>query len=60
VSDLGNLAKQLSALEAKLGPITVAVVKASGQTVFLTEELAQALRLGSQQELPLTCPPNSR
>jgi len=60
VSDLGNLAKQLSALEAKLGPITVAVVKASGRTVFLTEELAQALRLGSQQELPLTCPPNSR
>jgi hypothetical protein len=60
VSDIGNLAKQLSALEAKLGPITVAVVKASGRTVFLTEELSQALRLGSQQELPLTCPPNSR
>jgi hypothetical protein len=60
VSDLGNLARQLSALEAKLGPVRVAVVKAPGRTVFLTEELSQALRLGSQQELFLTCPSNSR
>ena len=58
VPNLGNLAKQLSALEAKLGSVSVAVVKAPGRAVFLTEELSQAL--GSQQELSLTCPSNSR
>lgn len=60
VPDLVNLAKQLSALEARVGPIRVAVVKAPGRTVFLTEELSQALGLGSQQELSFTCPSNSR
>lgn len=41
--DLGYLARQLSALEPKLGAVTVGVIKARGRTVFLTEELMQAL-----------------
>ena len=43
VLDLNNLARQLSALESKLGVVTVGVIKAPGRTVFLTEELVQAL-----------------
>ena len=59
VPDLGNLIGQLSALDtSKLGPVSVAVIKAPGRTIFLTEELSQALE--SQQEFPLSCAPNSR
>jgi len=59
VPDLANLVRCLSALEAsKLGPVSVAVIKAPGRTVFLTEELFRDL--GSQEELTLTCATNSR
>jgi hypothetical protein len=59
VPDLGNLIRQLSALDtSKIGPVSVAVIKAPGRTVFLTEELSQALK--SQEELPLSCASNSR
>jgi hypothetical protein len=58
VSDLGNLIRQLSALDtSKFGPVSVAVIKAPGRIVFLTEELSQALE--SQQELPLSCASNT-
>jgi hypothetical protein len=43
VPDLGYLARQLFALEPKLGVVTVDVIKAPGRTVFLTEELVRAL-----------------
>ena len=54
VPDLGNLIRQLSALEtSKFGPVRVAVIKAPGKFVFLTEELSRALE--SQEELTFTC-----
>ena len=44
--DLGNLVRRLSALAStKLGPVGVALLKAPGRTVFLTEELFRALGL---------------
>jgi hypothetical protein len=59
VPDLSNLVRQLSALETgKFGAVSVAVIRAPGRTVFLTEELVRAL--GSQEELPLTCATNNR
>lgn len=59
IPDLSNLITQLSALDtSKFGPVSVAVIKAPGRTVFLTEELFQALE--SQQEFPLPCASNSR
>jgi hypothetical protein len=48
--DLGNLVRRLSALaSSKLGPISVAVIKAPGRAVFVTEELFRDL--GAQEEL---------
>jgi hypothetical protein len=59
VADLGRLVRRLSAIESStLGAVSVAVIRAPGRTVFLTEELVRAL--GSQEELPLTCATNSR
>jgi hypothetical protein len=43
VPNLGCLARQLAALEPKLGVVTVGVIKAPGRTVFLTEDLVRAL-----------------
>lgn len=58
VADLGNLGRCLSALDSsKLGPVNVEVIKTPGKTVFLTEELFQAL--GSQGGLVLTCATNN-
>jgi len=59
VPDLGDLARQLSALDtSKFGPVSMAVIRAPGRVIFLTEEIYQALR--SQEELTLTCASNSR
>jgi hypothetical protein len=59
VADLGRLVRCLSAIESsKLGAVSVAVIRAPGRTVFLTEELVRVL--GSQEELPLTCATNNR
>lgn len=57
VPDLGNLIRLLAALESsKSSPISVAVIKAPGRAVFLTEELFRAL--GSQEES--ACATNNR
>ena len=59
VPDLGDLARQLSALDtSKFGLVSMAVIRAPGRVIFLTEEIYQALR--SQEELTLTCASNSR
>jgi hypothetical protein len=43
--ELGNLIRQLSALDAsKSGPVRVAVIRAPGRTIFLTEELSHPNR----------------
>lgn len=57
--DLGNLIGQLSALDSsKFGPVKVQVIRAPGRTIFLTEELSQALE--SQQESQLSCASDNR
>jgi hypothetical protein len=59
LSDLADLIGRMSALDTRrFGPVSVAVVKARGRTIFLTEDLFQALE--SQQELSLTCVSNNR
>lgn len=58
ILDLGTLGRRLSALESsKPGTVSVAVIKAPGRTVVLTEELFRILE--SQGEL-LTCATNTR
>lgn len=59
VPNFDTLIRQMSALDtSRSGPVSITVVKAPGRTIFLTEQLFQALE--SQQELSLTCASNIR
>lgn len=54
VPDLDNLMKLLATLKSNThGPVNVAVIRAPGRAVFVTEELFRALEL--QEELVATC-----
>jgi hypothetical protein len=59
VPDVANLSRQLLAFDTRrLGSVNVAVIKAPGRTIFLTEELSRALE--SQLEVSLICASSSR
>jgi hypothetical protein len=57
VPDIENLPGWLSGIVQQIGPVRVAVIKAPGKAVFITEELFQAL--GPYEDLALTCPTNN-